>query len=114
MSLELIEKFLLVLSPPDANKAIHSIFLGLEKDPLPVVVDGFNSLHPDITKEGSPQSVAAVNGMLLGVAISYGIDKSPRLKAIIEDYIIQKGRIKGENVIDFSLARAGRADASHH
>lgn len=105
MTLELITKFMLQMAPASSHNPIINVLKGAEKDSINLMIGGFQLLHNDIANDGSLESAAAVNGMLLGIIISYGLQNEPRMKSIIEDYIEQNKKEKGANVVDFTALR---------
>jgi len=108
MSLELIEKFILEISPARAKTPVHSVFVGMRADPIQTFVGGFNLIVDDIKNEGSLESAAAVNGLLTGVALCYGVQRSTHLQAILEDYLKKQELSRGENIVDFMSRLAER------
>lgn len=108
MKLELLEKFLLELIPPQARNPVHSVFNGMRQMPVPTVLQGLGQLSEQITREGSDESVAAVNGLVLGIALSYGVSRSSELEQIMEQYLVNASKAKGENVVDFLSKRVER------
>jgi hypothetical protein len=105
MSLELIEKFLVELTPPSAHIPLHNVIDVMKREPIEAMGQGFHFLSPDIKNEGSPESAAAVNGILLGVCLAYGIQRSPRMVSLLEEYIDYHQKNRGTNVVDFASAR---------
>lgn len=108
MSLELLEKFLIELAPPKAHNPIHKIFKEMVADPVLCMGQGFEILYPSINEEGSPESAAAVNGIILGIVLHYGAQRSTRMQAILEEYVEHHKKGKKENVISFASARVGK------
>lgn len=108
MKLELIEKFLLALAPPAAQAPIHSMFSGMQTAPVQVVVHGLGFLSDAIKKEGTPEGAAAINGLLLGIALVHGSQTSPDLIRVMENYLDLRIKEKGENVINFFQVKASK------
>lgn len=106
MSLELLEKFLIEVVPPEAQNPVHKLFTQMKNDPLPVVVKGFNLLADDM-KAGGELGAHAVNGILLGIALYYGAQRSPALEKILLGFIEHNTKGKSGNVISFASARIG-------
>jgi hypothetical protein len=106
MNLALIEKFILELSPPQAKIAVSGLFESMRTQPAMTIMQGFGLLSDVIKDEGSETSIAAVNGLCLGIALTYCTHNDKNLEKMIEGFVEMSSRNKGENVIDFFKARA--------
>lgn len=108
MNIVLIEKFISCLAPASAKKAINSMFVGMKEDPSGLIMQGFQHLSDTIRDEGSTESAAAVNGILLGIALVYTTHQNKDMEKILKGYLDCASRMKGENVINFWEAKAGK------
>lgn len=108
MELELLEEFIRGLCPSEASVPVNKLFTGLKEDPVQMVLQGLSHIATDIRENGAA-GIATVNGLCLGVALAYGSRTSKDLKMIIESYNLRNARGRGENVVDFFKARAGKA-----
>lgn len=108
MSLELIEKLLVGMVPHDAVAPVHSNFKAMRSEPAEAFTVLWNHLYPILKNQDADGHIAATNGILIGVALYYGLQRSDNLLKMINDYIEDRSRVNGENVINFYEARAGR------
>jgi hypothetical protein len=108
MSLEQVEKLLVGMMPPEALNPVHSQFELMRENPVEAFSGLWNHLFPTLRDPEDAGHVAAINGILVGVSLYYGLQRSANLQKIIGDYIVDRSRKRGENIVNFYEARAGR------
>lgn len=107
MKLELLEKFLLELVPAQAQPAVHITFVGIKTNPTQSIYAGVQFLHTTIKNSTSLESLAVLDGLLLGIALTYGINQKPEISQLLEDYLELNRRKRGENVVTFFQRKTG-------
>lgn len=109
MSLEVLEKFMLEMVPPDCKNFVHDAFIEMKENPMPMAVDAFNALGP-VIHNGADENISAavVNGMMLGINLCYGLGRSQALADRLNDYVITKQRKRGDHIVDFLHERIKR------
>lgn len=106
--LELLEKFLLTLTPQQAHAPLHNAFLEIKNEPIVAMGRGFHLVLPDVKSEGSKESFAAINGILLGIALANGCQPHTPVEAMLREYIDHHKKGQGDNVVSFVEARIGK------
>lgn len=108
MDLELVEKFIQALSAPESKIPIHNVMAAARIDPQKIVLQGLQYVNRYIKSADAEGHAACINGVLFGVTLALGVDKSPELVKLMKDYLEQKRLERGENIVDFAEMRAGR------
>ena len=107
MELELIEEFLRALCPPEAHVHLNDVFKHIKANPAGTVLQGLGQ-YTDLIRNSDSHGIAFTTGLCLGVAMYRGCGSSSELRAIIKSYNERNARGRGENVVDFFKARAGK------
>lgn len=108
MSLEVMEKLLVGMVPPEALAPVHSNFELMRTQPAEAFAGLWNYMHPILMDQEHAGHIAAVNGIMIGIALAHGLDRSIAMQKLIADYLKDRSRKRGENVVNFYEARAGR------
>lgn len=111
MDLKLIEKFLQAMMPAEGKPAVNTAFECMRAHPMsavPSIGMMVGRLQQRLYSSDENEQVAGASNVLVGVMIAWASEDPALRKYIIEDYLEQDQRKRGENVIDFWQGRAGR------
>lgn len=105
MDLILLEKFIIELSHPTTKPAIRNFFNNLTINPSELFVAGIPRTSYLMGLE--PNTSDFVHCMLFGIALTAS-SRDPEMVKQLTNYLEYKSRERGENIIDFFQARAGK------
>ena len=107
VDLKILEQFMLELCHENAKPAINSCFEGLRDHPVPNTLSFLHQMGSAIKDGQTTESWACVNGLLVGISLA-ATSRNPHMLHIITDFLELQRKKKGENVVDFFQAKAGK------
>lgn len=102
-----IRLFLETLLPEQAKIGVDDVFKSYEAQGFPTVCQGINAIQPFIHNDDVEVSAAAINGILVGLLLAKS-SETPEIQKIIDGWLEQYKRTKGEHVIDFTQFKIKR------
>lgn len=102
-----LEKFLLTIIPEDAKPEFSKAFAQFRSDRAPSLALGINVVQRFFHDENKNVQIAAVNSLVIGMWMA-DCTQDQEFLDMFDEWLKQYGRFKGENVVDFLQAKAGR------
>lgn len=105
VQVQLIERFLITLIPSDHIVPVQNVFRSFQNDTKGTTFSGINEIQSYIRDENELVRAGAINGLLVGIFLAR-VSEEPDMQKIIEGWLEQYRRVKGEHVIDFNQFRS--------
>lgn len=107
MQHNLSEKFILSLLDENVRAQIGAVFDSIDKQPLPMLCQALNETQWFAKNENKQIAAGTINGLILGLMVER-FSKNTEINHIFEGWLEQFRKNQGENVINFSIEKAGR------
>lgn len=107
MNFVILEQWLTELMPPDHKNVMHDLISCIKEDASLQFLVGMNTLYPSIVSEDLRVKAAALNGLMIGIALSHAWKVNPTLiESSLTGFLESRSKHRGENVFDFLKERA--------
>jgi len=109
MDLALVEKFISAMSPARGKSAVHTAFECMKAAPessIPTIGVMIAKFQYQMCGQDENSQAKAMGNLLTGVMIARASEITHLKKHILEDYLEQVAKIKGENVTDLFQKKA--------
>lgn len=107
VDLLILEKFLLTIIPDKGKPEFSKAFAQFRSDRAPSLALGINVVQRFFHDEREDVQIASVNSLVIGMWMAECTQDQEFLD-MFNEWLAQYGRFKGENVVDFLQAKAGR------
>jgi hypothetical protein len=113
MDLKRIERFLSAMMPSvfDAKDSVNIAFECMKAHPMtavPTITNMIGRLQGALYSMDKREQQIASSAVLTGVMIAWATEDQFLRECIIDHYLEQSAKLRGENVVDFFDKKAGR------
>ncbi len=109
-SLQLSEKFISAIVSDHARPAVSMFFTNVRINTAASIMDALQGVMDRHFKgkEGTPEYNAAINGLLVGTALTWGLQCSGQFEEYMREWTQLREKARGDNIVDFFQQKANR------